>query len=163
MTSDGDLWCLSLDNYIPQAKIRMKRCIDVHEFKQVWSQLDSGRIRIGPSDCVASRPYFNPNGDGTQWPETMNALCLSSVGRKMFVEACDNATRWNPLSLQSHNISMTRTTGGRVMDVGFDPLRVFSRLRLYYNEDLTNDSINKWVIDPIIYDDSHPIAAFPPP
>jgi len=152
---------LSIDNYVPQSKIRMKRCIDVHEFKQVWSQLDDGKIRIGPSDCDAPRPYVNEE-DGTLWPVTVNALCMSSQGRKMFIEACDNATGWNGLILQSNIISMTRPLGGRVMDVGFDPLRRFSRLRLYYNEDLTNDSITSWIIDPVIYSESHPIA-FPPP
>ncbi len=137
----------------------MKRCIDVHEFKQVWSQLDSGKIRIGPSDCDADRPLINE--DGSRWPEDVNALCLSSQGRKMFIEGCSNAKEWNQLSLQSNIVSMTRPLGGKVMDVGFDPLRKFSRIRLYYNEDLTNDSITKWIIDPVIYDDTHPIA-FPP-
>ncbi len=162
MSNGGESWCLSIDNYVPQSKIRMKRCIDVHEFKQVWSQLDSGEIRIGPSDCAATRPYINPNGDGTRWPENVNSLCMSTNGRKMFIEACDNATKWNPLNLQSNIISMTRLIGGRVMDIGFDPLRRFSRLRLYYNEDLTNDSVTSWIMDPVVYDDTHPIA-FPPP
>ncbi len=86
----------------------------------------------------------------------------------MFIEACDNATPWNTLDMQSNIISMTRPMiglgggGNKVMDVGFDPLRRFSRLRLYYNEDLTNDSVTSWIMDPVVYDDTHPIA-FPPP
>jgi len=146
-------WCLTAEYASRDAKLFIRRCSQELEYKQKWSQIDSptiedgidfgGKIRLGPGSY---RPIHPPAGNSTifrSWPANSDAMCLTYGGRNVFLQGCQNAHTWIQLTMNSVRISTLKTNGNE-FDLGYDPLRKFSKLRLFFNERFTNPSIEQW-------------------
>lgn len=163
-------WCLTAEDASRDAKLFVRRCLPELEYKQKWSQIEtpffengieySGKIRLGPGSY---RPLYPPGNNSTifrPWPENSEAMCLTYGGRNVFLQGCQNAYDWVQMNMLSISIS-TIKSNGKLFDLGYDPLRKFSKLRLFYNERLTNPSVTQWRLRSIDIIDVNTIA-FPP-
>ncbi len=104
--SDFQNFCLTA-KYVIASPIYVRPCNTRFKWRQTWIQTSSGHLKLLEFD-----------------------FCIAVEGRQLFLRQCGpDSVSFEQLSEGSDSIVVTKPSG--TFNVGFDPLKYFSRLRLY--------------------------------